>query len=290
MRSNQSVRRNLAFAAVALLPLGARADTSVSISASVQGFFTSYGKNVAGFGAGPGSIICGSSSIGGFRNYFTFLFPAGLLPPGQQVLSATLVAGMPFRGYASPDISETWTLFDVSPSNNNILQDQSTPVTNATHVFADLGTGHMYGSRIILPSQATSPTDTPIDVSLNQTFCTELSAKLAIPGEQFFAVGGALTTLEGSHGQLLFGYSGYGGRATLTFVLGTPLAPCPGDLNGDRQVDDSDFVTFAVAYNILDCADPAMPGACPSDLNADGFVDDSDFVAFAAAYDALVCP
>jgi hypothetical protein len=70
-----------------------------------------------------------------------------------------------------------------------------------------------------------------------------------------------------------------------------PLAaPCSGDLNGDSIVDDSDFVIFALAYNILDCVDPAMAEGCPADLNADGFVDDADFVIFAAAYDALLCP
>jgi len=66
--------------------------------------------------------------------------------------------------------------------------------------------------------------------------------------------------------------------------------PCPGDLNLDGFVDDSDFVIFASSYNILDCADPTMPAGCPSDLNGDDFVDDSDFVIFAAAYNELLCP
>ncbi|MBX3380019.1 MAG: hypothetical protein KF805_07975 [Phycisphaeraceae bacterium] len=72
----------------------------------------------------------------------------------------------------------------------------------------------------------------------------------------------------------------------------TPVAPalCPGDLNNDGLVDDTDFVLFVAAYNILDCADPSMPASCPADLNSDGFVDDSDFVGFVAAYNELVCP
>jgi hypothetical protein len=65
---------------------------------------------------------------------------------------------------------------------------------------------------------------------------------------------------------------------------------CSADLNGDGYVDDADFVTFANAYNTLDCADPSMLGGCPADLNGDGFVDDADFVVFAAGYDSLVCP
>jgi hypothetical protein len=65
---------------------------------------------------------------------------------------------------------------------------------------------------------------------------------------------------------------------------------CTGDMNLDGQVDDSDFVLFATAYNELDCASPAMPAGCPSDLNNDGFVDDADFVLFAEAYNNLLCP
>jgi hypothetical protein len=78
--------------------------------------------------------------------------------------------------------------------------------------------------------------------------------------------------------------------------VGSPPAPltlqscCPADLNGDQQVDDADFVIFAVAYNTLDCADPAMPAGCPADLNIDGFVDDADFGVFVAAYNDLICP
>jgi len=64
---------------------------------------------------------------------------------------------------------------------------------------------------------------------------------------------------------------------------------CPGDLNNDAQVDDSDFLLFVAAYNILDCTDPFMSSGCPADLNGDAFVDDSDFVVFLAAYNELLC-
>jgi probable HAF family extracellular repeat protein len=67
------------------------------------------------------------------------------------------------------------------------------------------------------------------------------------------------------------------------------LTICYADITCDGQVDDSDFVPFAAAYNILDCADPTMPLDCPSDLNRDAIVDDSDFVVFAAAYNQLSC-
>ncbi|MBL8887248.1 MAG: hypothetical protein JNK16_11350 [Phycisphaerales bacterium] len=65
---------------------------------------------------------------------------------------------------------------------------------------------------------------------------------------------------------------------------------CGADFNDDDLVDDADFVVFIGAYNLLDCADPAMPAACPTDLNLDDFVDDADFVIFLAAYNSLLCP
>ncbi len=80
------------------------------------------------------------------------------------------------------------------------------------------------------------------------------------------------------------------GSPATQLVRVTVGTPCPGDLNGDNQVDDADFVIFASAYNILVCDDPAMPPGCPADLNTDTYVDDADFVLFAAAYDALLCP
>ncbi|HEX8877965.1 MAG TPA: hypothetical protein VF777_14550 [Phycisphaerales bacterium] len=68
------------------------------------------------------------------------------------------------------------------------------------------------------------------------------------------------------------------------------LTVCDADLaNCDALVDDLDFQVFVVSYDILDCADPAMPAQCPSDLNNDGFVDDQDFQLFVVAYDVLIC-
>jgi len=67
------------------------------------------------------------------------------------------------------------------------------------------------------------------------------------------------------------------------------LAPCQSDLTCDNVVDDADFVVFAAAYNVLDCADAGMALGCPADLNGDGLVDDADFVEFVAAYNNLGC-
>jgi len=79
-------------------------------------------------------------------------------------------------------------------------------------------------------------------------------------------------------------------RTVLETALVCRAGGCVGDLNNDGVVDDSDFVLFAEAYNILDCFDPSMPAGCPADLNEDGMVDDADFVIFVPAYDQLICP
>jgi len=85
-----------------------------------------------------------------------------------------------------------------------------------------------------------------------------------------------------------FLFSTYGGTNSVVLVTGFNKN-CRANINGDCYTDDADFALFAPMYNILDCADPAMPAGCPADLNDDGFVDDADFVIFANAYDRLIC-
>ncbi len=70
----------------------------------------------------------------------------------------------------------------------------------------------------------------------------------------------------------------------------SPGNACPADFNADGAVDDADFIFFVQSYDVLDCADPAMPAGCPADLNHDGQVNDTDFTIFLAAYNTLICP
>jgi uncharacterized membrane protein len=75
-------------------------------------------------------------------------------------------------------------------------------------------------------------------------------------------------------------------------VASTPaqVTICRADFNNDGNVDDADFGTFAVSYDVLDCFDPQMVLGCRADINGDFVVDDLDFSLFAVAYDTLVCP
>jgi hypothetical protein len=65
-------------------------------------------------------------------------------------------------------------------------------------------------------------------------------------------------------------------------VIVSPLAcvdPCPGDLDGDYDVDIFDFGQFAAGFAILTNATRAN-----GDLDGDGDVDIFDFGLFAAAF------
>jgi hypothetical protein len=80
------------------------------------------------------------------------------------------------------------------------------------------------------------------------------------------------------------------GNALAARFAFTDDAFCPWDLNNDGVVNDDDFQVFVLAYNILDCADAAMPLGCPSDFTFDRVVNDDDFLPFVQAYNDLLCP
>lgn len=61
-----------------------------------------------------------------------------------------------------------------------------------------------------------------------------------------------------------------------------PPPPCPGDLDGNRQVDLSDLAILLGDYG-------CTTGTCIGDLNDDGFTDLGDLAAMLSAY-GLVCP
>ncbi|MBS0191027.1 MAG: hypothetical protein U0573_03905 [Phycisphaerales bacterium] len=280
-------------AAIAIAAPLVRADTTVTLWASVQGLFTSYGQNNKNFNTGPGNYLCGYMGNGSaMRNYFVFNLTPGMIPAGQQVKSATFEIGTVFNHYQSLDPSETYALFHVNDSSYFDLLDVNTSIWLHYSTYNDLGDGIIYGSRELTPNAEPFQGIRYLPMTLDPAKVTnEMKLRLA-SGANNFAVGGHLTTISsGNYRQACFGFSGsdpsWGGPPKLTLIIGVP---CPADLNGDSMVDDADFVQFASAYNLLDCADPAMPSNCPSDLNKDGVVDDSDFVIFAAAYNALLCP
>ena len=82
-----------------------------------------------------------------------------------------------------------------------------------------------------------------------------------------------------------YGYGIVDGYKAASYLHGR--IHCPGDLNTDDFVDDTDFVQFASFYNDLVTPGGPYTGA---DFNGDSVTDDADFVIFAQSYDQLLCP
>ncbi len=146
-----------------------------------------------------------------------------------------------------------------------------------------------------------------IDGSFNGTHASSSGTLLWTGGDAVFSYGSLGNQPNGESGTLspggyslelsagansnYFYFNGLFADASFSLEIEIIAASaCPGDLNNDGLVDDADFSIFVVAYDLLDCADPAMPAGCPADLNGDGVVDDADFVIFVAAYNELLCP
>jgi hypothetical protein len=66
--------------------------------------------------------------------------------------------------------------------------------------------------------------------------------------------------------------------------LGDPLPPCPGDINGDDEVDLTDLATLLAHFGAADGATPA-----DGDLDADGDIDLDDLASLLASF-GVVCP
>ena len=76
---------------------------------------------------------------------------------------------------------------------------------------------------------------------------------------------------------------------TSSWAAEVSVNTCPGDLDADGLVNDTDFEMFAAAYDVMLCGDSAMPVGCLSDWNGDEIVDDRDFQVFVVAYQGMVC-
>ena len=289
------MKNSLLLTAAALLcaiasPMTGAAPMVVNIDTAHQGIFTSFGQNNKGFNSGAGNYLCGLSFSVARRAYFLFSLPPNLVGPGQQVVAATLRAKMTWCGYDSVDPSETFTLFDVGAASYDALFAENTSIFGRTDVYADLGTGNVFGHRVVTPADEATINELYKDLLIPLTepaFFSELESRLA---QGSIGIGGSITTIAGTGNQYLFCSSSYETTGRVVLSLTIDGGACAGDINSDGLVDDADFSIFAPAYDILDCADPGMPMGCPADLNADGFVNDADFSIFAVAYDTLLCP
>lgn len=169
---------SLIFAVLCFGPPVTRADTIalnfVSSGAYGSGFFS--GRNSPGYTAAI-------TFEGDIRNYFVFDL-SGVVP--GTITGATLRLFNPPNGYRGPNPSETYTLFDVVTPIPVLTAPHSPFSPEVRAIFADLGTGAVYGSRAVTAAD----NNTVLSVSLN---ATALSALNSAAGGQF-AIGGAITS------------------------------------------------------------------------------------------------
>lgn len=198
------------------------------------------------------------------------LSPLGVVAPGESVV-ITEAAAASFRSAwgLSSSVKVLGGVGTVGVGGNNLARNDQIHLYNASNTLVD---------RLRFGDQ-TFPGTIRTQNASGQTCRGNIGADavanwvLSVAGDAY----GSATSTAGERGSP--------GR-----FVAVSCSPCPADLNKDALVDDADFSIFVVAYDILDCADPAMPAGCKSDLNKDGVVDDLDFQVFVVAYDALICP
>jgi hypothetical protein len=277
--------------------------TSTGSASSGGGSISTFAAG-SDFGAQTGSpLSMGTTSTGSLTDSFTVtadtVLPLrlefGIRASGTVSTVRTVPVGIP-SGSSSAEVQ--WSVGLTGPGTNisvaGLIREQQFADTTNVNTIQRTETG--------LGFSTFAATIELLDVQVGQSFTLSMSS---------LAKGGYN---KGVPGSTVSGAADFGstlrwlGLTKAEFLDGTPFTgaiqissasghdylarfnDCPADLNADQQVDDADFVQFAGAYNILDCADPAMPANCPADLNNDDAVDDADFSVFVVAYDEVICP
>ena len=240
---------------------------------------------------------------GGWKETFTINNPAHTGQPGMLVFSVAASGFLKATGFAgAAAVTVTAYKDNVQLMINSFFNPGNSDL---------LGTDRQYGNWDIAtngtPNLLTKPFNDSVTMAVPFTFGTPFTlgvyavgrsgmrSSSGVSGNSTALVEGAVVRWGGIE-NILAGSTSVTATSTVVSATGKnwgpatfPPDPCTGDLNNDGVVDDADFSIFAVAYDLLDCADPAMPVTCPADLNRDGLVNDDDFQVFVLAYNELLC-
>lgn len=178
---------------------------SVVVNSAFRGWYSSSGSHTA---SNPNYLVGDSASIF-YRDFFVFNLPA----LSSQLAEAELLANS--YNNVSPAGVETYQLYDVT----NVIAGLTNTQSSAVNIYADLGSGTVYGGRDVYVSESGQTAGIP----LNGNF---LTAALANSGGRI-AIGGALTSLNTSSptNEYLFGSSGGGTSADVQLWLGFLTTP-----------------------------------------------------------------
>jgi autotransporter-associated beta strand protein len=177
--------------------------TNLVINSANRGWYNNLGTHTA---SNPNYL---AGDLGGtfYRDFFVFNLPA----LSSQLMDAQLLVNA--YTCASPDGVATYQLYDVTNSITVLTNNAS----GATGVYADLGSGTVYGGRNVYVTESGLILGIPLDGNF-------LGAALANSGGRI-ALGGALASLNSSPtNKLLFRYSA-GLPADAQLWLGFLAAP-----------------------------------------------------------------
>jgi hypothetical protein len=190
----------------ALLPLAVLGFLAVSVPAMAvptQAIFGFSGTSIIQLVIDGGATVFQAGSTGwysdvGFHddgnpNYFAGLCGDACTPQGELrdfavfdlgeftggASSAVIRLFNPVGGYISPNLSELYSLYDVSTGVRDLVADQ----TDATDIFDDLGTGLIFGSRVV----TVADDGTYVEIALTAEGLDSLNRAIGS-----WAVGGAL--------------------------------------------------------------------------------------------------
>jgi hypothetical protein len=131
------------------------------------------------------SYMVGSLAGTEFRNWFVF----DLSTLTDTAVAATLRVSNPIDGYSSTDATEIYSTFDVLTNATTLRSDHASGSAEGSAIFGDLGGGLGYGDRTV----SAADNGTLVSVALNTDAVLAINAAAST-----FAIGGRLTTLDGS--------------------------------------------------------------------------------------------
>ena len=200
-----------------------------------NGFHNAANKNyIAGFAGGRE-----------LRNFFVF----DLSAVEQPIVDAELRLFNPSNGYLSPDPTETYSVFDVGTP----IPELRASGTGRFDIFEDLGSGLELGSTVVSPAD----NGQIVTVEFNETAVDYLNAHRG----ELAAVGGAVTTIEGTQTQIVFAFTG--AAPVFTRQLAMSVVADPSDfyainVDGNSMIRLETFTPAGGAGQFVNTLDPMI--------------------------------
>src|SRR4051812_30339192 len=159
---------------------------SITINASASGWYNQDGRRNLSENYFTGWLPNGGDDI--HRSYFVFQRPA--LGPTNMVIGAELRLQNPADGYHSADQTETIQFVDVLTPLPQLL----TTVTPVRSIFDDLGSGVVYGSKVV----SAADNGQIVSITLNSD---AINAINSVALGEYFSLGAHMPTAKLTPGQ-----------------------------------------------------------------------------------------